>query len=128
VLKIDATRVQAVRAAEAAEDLYPHLQGAIQLEHSTIPVYLTALYSIKPGFMPEVRQILSSVAIEEMLHLSIACNVLNAIGGQPVLSSPDFIPKYPGPLPMNINTSLRVHLAPLSARARRPEARCPRWI
>jgi len=114
VLKIEAARVQAVRAAEAAEDLYPHLQGAVQLEHSTIPVYLTALYSIKPGFLPEVRQILSSVAVEEMLHMAIACNVLNAIGGQPVINAPDFIPRYPGPLPMNINTSLQVHLAPLS--------------
>jgi hypothetical protein len=114
VLKIEATRLQALLSAESAEDLFTHLQGAIQLEHSTIPVYLTALYSIKPGFMPEVRQILSSVAVEEMLHLAIACNVLNAIGGQPVLSSPDFIPRYPGPLPMNINTSLQVHLAPLS--------------
>lgn len=113
-VKIEPTRVQAVVSAQGAEDLFAPLQGAIELEHSTLPVYLTALFSIKPGAMPDVRQTLASVAVEEMLHLSIACNVLNAIGGRPVLDSSQFVPRYPGPLPMSINTSLRVHLAPLS--------------
>ena len=31
------------------EDLREHLQWAIELEHATIPPYLCALYSIKPG-------------------------------------------------------------------------------
>jgi rubrerythrin len=114
VLKIDATRVQAVLNAQRAEDLYEHLQGAIQLEHATIPVYLTALFSIKRGAMADIAEILSSIVVEEMLHLTIACNVLNAIGGRPRLNDPAFIPRYPGPLPMNINTSLTVHLGPLS--------------
>jgi hypothetical protein len=33
--------------------------------------------------MPEIRQILTSIFQEEMLHMSIACNLLNAIGGKP---------------------------------------------
>ena len=114
MLKLDVSRIDAVRTAERREDLYDHLQGAIELEHSTIPVYLTALFSIKRGSMPEVAQVLSSIAVEEMLHMAIACNVLNAIEGAPKINVPDFIPRYPGQLPMSINTNLRVHLAPLS--------------
>jgi hypothetical protein len=53
------------------------------------------------------------VVREEMLHMTIAANVLNAIGGHPVINQPDFIPSYPGPLPMNIG-DLTVNLAPLS--------------
>jgi hypothetical protein len=32
----------------------------------------------------------------------LACNVLNAIGGEPEIAGPDFLPKYPGPLPLGI--------------------------
>jgi hypothetical protein len=114
VLKIDARRITDVLAAASAEDLHPQLQGAIQLEHSTIPVYLSALFSLKPGAMPEVREILRSVVAEEMLHMAIAANVLNAIGGSPAINTPAFVPTYPGPLPMNINSTLVVHLGPLT--------------
>jgi hypothetical protein len=113
MLKIDPAIVQAVVAAKQPSDLYPHLQCAIELEHATIPLYLTAFLSIKSGFMADIRGILKSVFVEEMLHMSIACNVLNAINGQPVINQPKFIPAYPGPLPMNIG-DLQVHLAPLS--------------
>jgi Ferritin-like len=113
MLQIDPTRVQAIVAAEQPADLYGPLQGAIELEHATIPIYLTAFLSIKPGFMTDIAAILRSVFVEEMLHMCIACNVLNAIGGAPLINKPGFIPTYPGPLPMNIG-DLRVHLAPLS--------------
>ena len=36
-------------AIATREDLQQHLQWAIELEHSTLPPYLTALYSIKDG-------------------------------------------------------------------------------
>ena len=36
-------------AIRTVEDLQQHLQWAIELEHSTLPPYLTALYSIKDG-------------------------------------------------------------------------------
>ena len=48
-----------------------------------------------------------------MLHMTIAANVLNAIGGKPVINKPHFIPHYPGPLPLNIG-DLIVPLAPIS--------------
>jgi hypothetical protein len=54
------------------------------------------------------------VILEEMLHLSIAANVLNAVGGQPVIDSPAFVPSFPGPLPMGVDGDLVLHLAPMS--------------
>jgi len=44
----------------------------------------------------------------------IAANVLNAIGGAPQINRPEFVPIYPGPLPMHIGEDLIVGLAPLS--------------
>ena len=90
------------------------VQAAIELEHATIPPYLYALYSIKPGKNVEVGQIIRSVVREEMLHMTIACNLLNAIGGTPEIDSPGFLPKYPGPLPHSVQSGLVVTLAPVS--------------
>jgi len=81
------------------DDLRTHLQWAIEIEHSIIPPYLCALYSIKPGKNREAVEAITSVFIEEMLHMTLAANVLNAIGGSPALDAPGFIPKYPQYLP-----------------------------
>ena len=114
MLKIQPSILAEVRAAKQASDLYTHLQGAIELEHATIPPYLTALYSIKKGANREAAAIIRSVVIEEMLHMTIAANTLNAIGGAPEINKSGFIPTYPHALPMNIHSSLQVGLAPLS--------------
>ncbi|MEN8174331.1 MAG: ferritin-like domain-containing protein [Pseudomonadota bacterium] len=90
--------------------LRKHLQWAMELEHATIPPYLFALYSIKEGTNAEVREILRSIFMEEMLHMTLAANVLNAVGGTPRLDKPDFIPGYPSYLPH----SNRAFLVPLS--------------
>lgn len=90
------------------------LQQAIELEHATIPTYLYALYSIVPGKNVAIAEIIQSVVIEEMLHLVLAANVLNALGGSPVLDKPDFIPPYPGSLPGAVELQLTVRLEPLS--------------
>lgn len=95
--------------------LQQSLQSAIELEHATIPTYLYALYSL--GTDPAnatVASIIQSVVSEEMLHMTLACNVLNAIGGSPVIDSPDFIPTYPGPLPGGVESGLTVPLQPYS--------------
>jgi len=80
-------------------DLIQHLQWAIEVEHSTIPPYLYALYSIQEETNAFAYNIIRSVVLEEMLHMVQACNILTAIGGTPVLNSPGFIPNYPSPLP-----------------------------
>lgn len=84
-------------------DLREHLQWAIQLEHATLPPYLCALYSIKPGQNLEAFEVIESVFIEEMLHMTLAANLLNAVGGSPVLDAPDFIARYPTYLPHSAN-------------------------
>jgi Ferritin-like len=111
MLRVDRARVQGILAAQQPRDLYHHLQGATELEHATIPIYLSALLSLKKGFMPDTASILRSVFMEEMLHMSVACNLLNARKGTPVINKPGIIPTYPGSLPMNIG-DLQVHLAP----------------
>ncbi len=55
------------------------LQDAIKVEHSTVPLYLTTLYSIVDQNSFEA-QTMKSVVMEEMLHMVRAANVLNAIG------------------------------------------------
>lgn len=84
---------------ESIEDLKEYLQVAIQLEHATIPPYLTALYSIIPGSNIDAFNVIRVVAVEEMLHLTLAANLLNAVGGEPDLVSKDFVPNYPTFLP-----------------------------
>ena len=81
------------------DSLHRHLYAALQLEHATIPLYLTALYSIKPGTNSEGFHILRAVAVEEMLHLTLVGNLINAIGGKPDLTTPGFVPRYPAYLP-----------------------------
>jgi rubrerythrin len=90
------------------------LQSAIKLEHATIPLYLYALYSLDPAKNAEIAAITASVVVEEMLHMTLAANVLNALGGTPVIDEPGFIPTYPGPLPGGVQSELTVSLAPFS--------------
>ena len=80
-------------------ELHRHLHAALQLEHATIPPYLVALYSIHPGTNGEAYRVIRAVVVEEMLHLTLAANILNAVGGTPDLTQPDFVPEYPAYLP-----------------------------
>lgn len=81
------------------ESLHDYLYAAMQLEHATVPPYLTALYSLKPGSNSDAYHVLRVTAVEEMLHLTLAANVLNAVGGAPDLTRPGFVPEYPAYLP-----------------------------
>ncbi|KAB8196793.1 hypothetical protein FH608_008860 [Nonomuraea phyllanthi] len=81
------------------ESLREHLQWAIELEHATLPPYLSALYSLDPERNPEAVEVVGSVFAEEMLHLALAANLLNAVGGRPVLDSPGMLPPHPRRLP-----------------------------
>ena len=95
---------------DGVDDVKMALQIAIELEHATLPPYLCALYSIKPGFNQEVATLIRSVVLEEMLHMALACNILIAIGGQPSIGKPGFVPRYPGPLPGGVRGDLTVRL------------------
>lgn len=88
------------------------LQNAIKLEHATIPPYLTAYYTLT-GESPSVkyaRRSIKAIVNQEMLHFTLACNILNAIKGTPRIADPAFVPNYPDHLPMGVESSLIVHL------------------
>jgi hypothetical protein len=103
-------------AIETVEDLRRHLQWAIELEHATIPPYLCALYSLDPSRNAEAVQVVGSVLAEEMLHLALAANLLNAVGGVPRLDTPALLPQHPHPLPHG-DRSLQVQLVPFGQEA-----------
>jgi hypothetical protein len=75
------------------------LEAAVKLELSTIPPYLCALYTIHPEGNDEAKLVIRSVVVEEMLHMVLAANVLNAIGGDPRVAGPEHAPRYPHELP-----------------------------
>src|SRR5262245_40441573 len=78
------------------------LADAVKLEHATIPPYMTALFTIKQGTNVEIARLLGRVVREEMLHMCLIANVLNAIGGSPSINAS--APTYPGPLPLGIGS------------------------
>ena len=84
---------------DTLDSLREHLQWAIELEHATLPPYLCALYSLDPERNPEAVQVVSSVFVEEMIHLALAANLLNAVGGRPELDTPRMMLRYPRRLP-----------------------------
>lgn len=102
-------------------DIRSALQKAIQLEFATLPPYLYALFTLREGTNEPARIRISSIVREEMTHMALACNVLNAIGGTPVLADVAVVPTYPGPLPFDIGgddgTPFRVSLLPFSPEA-----------
>lgn len=77
-------------------DLYRHLQHALDLELWTIPLYLTALYSIRdltktnPKDYPVAAKLIYSVVVQEMLHVELVCNLSNALGHAPRFKQPHY--------------------------------------
>jgi Ferritin-like len=99
------------------EALREHLQAAIELEHSTIPPYLCALYTLRASSNDAASEIIRSVVVEEMLHMVLAANVLNAVGGAPSIDHPQFVPDYPARLPIGMGRPLVVDLRKFSEAA-----------
>ena len=107
---------------ETIEDAYERLQTAIEIEFSTLPPYLYTKFSILPGANDQAASYIGDIVGQEMIHMCLACNILNALGGDPVLSkpaaSPPFPPIYPTTLPGDIGPPdgdpVDVHLLPFS--------------
>lgn len=91
------------------DDLKHALQFAVELELSTLPVYLSGMWSLKDQ-TGQVATLMSSVVREEMLHMGLACNLLTAIGGTPTIT----VPTYPGTLPGGVLPDLTVYLGGVS--------------
>lgn len=62
------------------------LQSAVELEFSTLPLYLSAMFSLEVQNY-SAYNIIRSVAMEEMVHMSIAANMLAALGGSPAIKN-----------------------------------------
>src|SRR5215470_7265348 len=101
---------------ENREHLWDLLIEASQLEHLIMCQYLYASFSLKTepdkGLTSEQaaavarwRDQLASIAIEEMLHLALICNVSTAIGAAPSLSRPNF-PRRSEYLPPGVRFAL----------------------
>lgn len=93
-------------------DLQDHVELAIQVELSTIPPYLFAMYSIEDE-TSEAALLIRSIVVEEMLHAALATNLLLAVGGSPDFASLKYMPTYPMSLPHH-RPPLRLDLAPCS--------------
>jgi hypothetical protein len=90
------------------------LQTAIALECSTLPLYLSALFSLEVQNY-SAYNLIRSVAMEEMVHMAIAANMLAALGGTPAVKGLKF--SYPtSGLPGGAEPDLQVGLAQLSRR------------
>lgn len=86
------------------QDLQDAAQLAVQVEFTTIPAYLTALYSISDT-ASTAYQTLRSVVMEEMFHVNQAANIVVALGSLPIFTGTK-APQYPGYLPQaNQNTT-----------------------
>ena len=95
------------------DSLRTHLQTAIRIEWSTIPPYLCALWSLGDTHNRAAAACLRDVVTEEMLHLTLVANVLNALDGEPALDDP---PRYPSALPHS-DRSFEISLLPFSPEA-----------
>jgi hypothetical protein len=96
--------------------LHDYLYRGLKIEHATLPPYLIALYSLHPERNSDARHIIRVVAVEEMLHLTLVANVLNAVRGEPDLTKPGFVPRFPVVLPDGEDDFL-VHLRPFGHQA-----------
>lgn len=79
-------------------DVRDRVQTAIDLEFATLPIYLYAKMSIKPDTNPAAMARYNSIVLEEMIHMCLAANIMNAIGGTVRINPP----KFPGALPGNL--------------------------
>ncbi len=87
------------------EEVKQLLGWAIRIELSTIPPYATAAYTISQAgqydrIMPaqvnaQPMEVIRQVMVEEMLHMTLAANILNALGGEVVLNSTEPMPGFP---------------------------------
>lgn len=104
------------RRMDSLPDLHGAVQQAIALEFATLPPYLYALYTMKREQNEAAFSRLHGIVLEEMIHLCLACNILNAIGGEPDLVGA--VPSLPGPLPFSIGSEgdepFIVHLLPFA--------------
>jgi ferritin-like protein len=130
VLWLDATSSR----EEIMAELKGNLQTAIEIELATIPIYLYAYYSLVRNnesgetigaaqlYANKAGGLIMSVAVEEMLHMSLSSNILYAMGVAPRLYGmapaqyPTGLPYHnpDGPPGPDGSTAVQIPLARLS--------------
>ncbi len=84
--------------------LVDNVRSAVATELTTLPTYLYPCWSIKPmsdggsAAGQAARTNIMAVVLEEMLHMGLASNLLNALGGTPCFTEPPYLPEFPGKL------------------------------
>lgn len=101
------------QAPGSITDVQRLVQQAVDIEFSTLPPYLYAKMTILPGSNAPAMARMNGIVQQEMIHMCLASNILNAIGGTVAINPPH----YPGPLPASVGGSLIVHLLPFSVPA-----------
>ncbi|TKC19105.1 ferritin-like domain-containing protein [Robertmurraya kyonggiensis] len=104
---------------QSIDELKNYLNLALEIELSTIPPYLVSMYTLEPDTNKESLEIIRTVVVEEMLHMLLVANIINAIGGTPVLNNKENIPKYPYEVPIKTkkNELLKINLQSFSREA-----------
>ena len=102
---------------ESRLQLFNTLAEAAELEHSLLCCYLYAIFSLKNSVDEDIsgeqlksinrwREIILSVAFEEMSHLALVANLMSSIGGSPHFMRPNFpspLGSYPADLVINLS-------------------------
>jgi Ferritin-like len=126
---------------ENREHLWNLLLQAAQLAHLIMCQYLYASFSLKTepdeglaAIQAEAvarwRKTLTGIAVEEMLHLALAANVMTAIGAAPSLARPEL------PAPFRVPSAQCAVRVPADLRRCMIVSRacsqgalgCPRWL
>jgi len=92
------------------------LSEAAELEHGIMCCYLYCAFSMKRDVAEGVteeqlksiqgwRRTIMEIAVEEMLHMCLACNLLTAVGGAAHLRRPN-LPSSPRAYPPILQTSV----------------------
>jgi hypothetical protein len=118
---------------EVIAELQANLQTAVEIELATIPIYLYTYYSLVRNaesgetisdaqlFANKAGGVIMSVAVEEMLHMSLSSNVLFSMGVMPKLyghapsAYPTGLPYHnpTGPVGPDGQTAVRIPLGKL---------------
>ena len=97
------------------QHLLDMLQTALQLEHTTIPIYLNGFLSIKPYQNDEVKEMLHQIIVDEMFHFAQVANIINGLGGRPYILGKTFVPAFPTHLPGGCRPNMIASIDKISA-------------
>ena len=94
MLKIDSAVLDKVGQASSRRGRLDLVHQAIRSSSRHDPALLTAMMSLRPGTNRAIWWAIHDVVVDEMLHMLIGCNLLNALGARRP-STVDLVLDYP---------------------------------